>query len=612
MKKFVYLAMALGLVACQAENPDAGGNGSGEVETNYLSVKLVTSPTTRATYEEDYEDGSSTENKVSAVRFYFFNSEKDATEVRDGKSYYDLTENEIIPNGKDNPNVEKILEATLIIETEKGHEIPHSIIAVLNPPQTLKNADIGSVADLRNFAKDFKYVEGTDFLMSNAVYADGSNVVNSVEIGSHIYTTAAAALADPVTVYVERVLAKVNLKIDMEPAKTVNGAQLYKTSDNGKYTFGGKEIYVKFFGWNVTTQTNISRAMKRINVWPENLFHSTTEKWNYPTYHRSFWGVNPTLTYGENGGTGVNYVWGSFGDPAQQDPTDATAACHNKVMDGSLSLYIQENASDSDAAATAYTKHPTQVILAGQLVDEDGVAIPFANYAFEDMPIDQLYDKYASLSNIYVYKYNADDPDNTHQFTQITKEYIQLKTAMAVGEASQTEPGRYYVYAQLIDDENTLEELLDDGILVIGNSQPTEQITEAAKKESINSELIKLGHAKVWTSGYTYYFFNIRHLGAPSSSTLTPPTDKNDPDYEDEMAKYENMLLASPGYYGIVRNHVYKTVVTGLKGLGTPVFNPNEVIYPEKPVDDNDSFVASEIRILSWRIVNHTYDLDWE
>ncbi|WP_300851937.1 fimbria major subunit, partial [uncultured Bacteroides sp.] len=64
------------------------------------------------------------------------------------------------------------------------------------------------------------------------------------------------------------------------------------------------------------------------------------------------------------------------------------------------------------------------------------------------------------------------------------------------------------------------------------------------------------------------------------------------------------------GKYGVVRNHVYAANIHSLVGLGTPVYDPEEVIYPEKPGGD-DTYIAAEIRILSWRIVNQNIDLEW-
>ena len=60
-----------------------------------------------------------------------------------------------------------------------------------------------------------------------------------------------------------------------------------------------------------------------------------------------------------------------------------------------------------------------------------------------------------------------------------------------------------------------------------------------------------------------------------------------------------------PGEYGVVRNHVYKTSVTKVVGLGTPVFDPTLPIIPELPAEKY-SYIAARINILSWHIVNNS------
>ena len=60
-----------------------------------------------------------------------------------------------------------------------------------------------------------------------------------------------------------------------------------------------------------------------------------------------------------------------------------------------------------------------------------------------------------------------------------------------------------------------------------------------------------------------------------------------------------------------MRNHIYDANITKLTGLGTPVYNPDEIIYPEKPIDDEETFIAAQINILSWRIVKNDVELDW-
>ena len=79
----------------------------------------------------------------------------------------------------------------------------------------------------------------------------------------------------------------------------------------------------------------------------------------------------------------------------------------------------------------------------------------------------------------------------------------------------------------------------------------------------------------------TYYYYEIVHHGTGATATK-----------------------------GVVRNHIYETTVTKIAGFGTPVYNEELVIYPEKP-SDNDHYIAAEINILSWRIVKNEYALEW-
>ena len=86
----------------------------------------------------------------------------------------------------------------------------------------------------------------------------------------------------------------------------------------------------------------------------------------------------------------------------------------------------------------------------------------------------------------------------------------------------------------------------------------------------------------IWNNGYTYYYLTLRHFGA----------------------------LDFPGYYGVVRNHIYSTTVDKLKGLGTPVWDPNEKIYPEPTAPDGNN-LSAKIEVLSWRLVTDSYEFEW-
>ena len=92
MKNFFYLssvlatALMMTVVSCSSSDDITGGNASGNAEgtTSYIAVNLNSvgnAPTSRA-YNQGggtYDDGAENENKVTKVRFYFYNA--------DGTSY---------------------------------------------------------------------------------------------------------------------------------------------------------------------------------------------------------------------------------------------------------------------------------------------------------------------------------------------------------------------------------------------------------------------------------------------------------------------------------------------------------------------------------------------
>ena len=549
----LFLSMVAGLafVGCSSEEDIASGTDNGNNgEPQFLTVSVnATSTLTRATnLEGNYEEGEGKENTVSKVRFYFFDADGNAAKVKgeSGGTYHDVDN----PTGteKDMPNVEKILTATLVIQTPEKDKVPTSIVAVVNPKSDL--GAVESISKLNEVIAD--HSSTTSFIMSSSVYANGTTKMEAVNVAGHLYSTAEAAKADPVIIHVERVLAKARLTVGL--AANDNG--VYKTSADGSEKFDNEEIYVKFLGWNVTTTAKESRLMKEINPgWSSSLFGSTL-LWNTADYYRSFWAVNP--------GT-MNYNYGRFntGDDAANAITAFDAGTEGSPKTNYT--YLQENASDDYTNGTDPTK-PSQVIIAAQLVKADGTTpIEFAEYAGERTTIDGLIAKYAAASGLW-----KDNAEGTGK-VGIDVTDIELKTATTAGEADQNTPGRYKVYAQL----------------TVGAAKKTWYNSSSADATVVdaNEVLEGLGGAKVWKEGYTYYYFDIQHLNGSSTADVK-------------------------GNKGVVRNHIYAANIKTLTGLGTPVYDPGEVIYPEEPEDD-ETFIAAEIRILSWRVVNQDIDLKW-
>lgn len=104
----------------------------------------------------------------------------------------------------------------------------------------------------------------------------------------------------------------------------------------------------------------------------------------------------------------------------------------------------------------------------------------------------------------------------------------------------------------------------------------------SATAEAVNGRLAMVEPAMLYNDGMTYYYADIRHLGRKDSAAE----------------------------YGVVRNHVYKVNIATITGLGTPVYDPEvDVDIPERPKDMH-SYVAAEVRILSWKVVKNEYNVE--
>lgn len=600
MKKLFIIPLAAAmLTACSSNEEGVDNPYNGEVETGYLSVNIVANfagnDGTRAT-EDDFEIQNEDENKVNSIRFFFFDEKGDIANVKKNGTgwvnYYDWTAN---ADGSDNnygdhenSNVSNVLNAVLVIESPKEDKVtqsdPSTIIAVINPTAYLKSLNNGiSKADLLKIVENYSSTAG-GFVMSNSVYSDGdaTNPAKVIEVSTanHVYPTTTAALADPVTIYVERVLAKVRL--NAASTLTYVKDNYYDTKETYMDASGVEHpIYVKFTNWDITSRPDVSFLVKNINpAWAGDLL-GLTEPWNDITRHRSYWAMNPTAaTASTNANVKYSYLsWnGVNGTPA----SDIFSTANNV-------RYPQENAGELDDAN--YT--PSKVVIAAQLVNENGDALTVADYGF-DRYAGTLADVEAALKakllSLMSTKYYVEDTDNGgvpaggKSYRQIAAGDVEFVTESSIANSSETSQDASvttcYTKIQLTAAAKgkTWYTISGTGADAIA--------TAVADNAKINSEFSDLGHQKIWNSGKTYYYFDIEHLG---------------------KVTYESQEIARRG---VVRNHIYNITVKTLTGLGTPVYDPDETIIPQRP-DEDETYVAAEIKVLSWRLVNQEVDLDW-
>ena len=561
MKKyflFMSVLAALLMAGCSKEEsaPNGGDNGNGEANTSYLAVNLVSSDVTRAA--TGYRDGETKENKVTNVRFYFFNGSGGAVNVKflNGGyvNYYDWTpESGDQTNGTNEADdIESKLKATIVITTSQGDGIPQRIAAVLNPPTINGTSFLGNtsmnLSTLKDKVADFATSDLTKegaFVMFNSVGGGGTTFSTSLIKAENLCKKSDDAINHPVNIYVERSVAKVKVLLgdDVKNAATTNMLAL-KDKDNKDLKVDGQQVYLKLGGWGLTAETSEGRLVKKINP--------NWDGWTWYTNYRSFWAINSmsaTNRYYDYSDDNFKGVFGSDG-----------------------ALYTNENAqlTDTDNTTGAATKK-TKVILKGTLCKSDGTALTIVrrlgSYFIDDANQNKL--KESILNQLGTGGYNYYYPTDQGR-QQITKDDINI--VIAKQEENEDSKNNCYVYAQLTKDaeKKTWYTSLD------------ETVTATVAYTTINTNLANkniVDWALVWKSGMTYYYYVIKHLDESNEN-------------------------------GVVRNHIYETTVTKIAGLGTPVYDPDQVIYPEKP-DPNDHYIAARINILSWRLVTNNNELEW-
>lgn len=556
---FMSVLVSLFLAGCSQEEiaPNGEDNGNGEANTSYMAVNLVSSDVMGTRAAQGYEDGSEAENHVTKVRFYFFNGVGGAVNVKlQGGSYvnyYDWT-----PGGGDQSDgtntgddIESKLKATIVINTKAGDGIPQRIAAVLNPTGLDNNSK--SLSDLKAVVADYAtsgengLTSKGKFVMFNSVGGGGKDFSTTPIEKSHLCKTETEALANPVTIYVERSVAKVRVTLDDNLGFTDNKLAL-KDKDGKDLKVEGEQVYLQLDGWGLTAETSEGRLVKKINSKWEGT-------WWYTTY-RTFWAIN-SMTATNQYHT-YDDIATSFGE-------------------GNV-LYTNENAqlTDTDGSEGAAKKR-TKFILKGKLCKANGDPFTIVRHIgahFADTPSETEAENLIELKKSILGQLSANGYNYYYSTTEGRKQIGEgdLKIVVATQEENEDSKNNCYVYAQLTDAAAAADR---EWFTSLEGGTAIENAATVINGNLANKDIVD--RALVWNSGMTYYYHEIKHL--------------ND-------------------FTGVVRNHIYGVNVKTIAGLGTPVYKPDEIIYPETP-EENDHYIAAQINILSWRIVNEDYDLVW-
>ena len=566
-KFFPLACAALMMSACSSDNDIEGGATKPGSDPQYLAVNIVNVGTT-PTRAGEYENGTEEESKIKKVRFYFFNGDGSpylikptGSEVTGGENVNWLevsnpTDDTTTPGTS--TSVEKITNAVLVINGVQN-AAPSAIMAVVNPetvePATLKNGATMRLSELRSTAvgskfynKDASSGKVSDFVMSNSVYINAGEDVCSSLVAGHLTTSEKTAMENPVDLYVERVVAKVTADVDKDAFKVGDGSN-WETTKYGTTTAVGKygdyDVYAVIEGWGLAEENGKAEVEKQVDKsWTDGTLGIGT--WNTYDYHRSFWERSVAFNTGVDGNQPVNHKYEEF---------------KAKMKD---ELYTLPN-TPIEKVTNLNTNNLTKLLVAATLRYKDAENnwnnAEICRYnGMNFLGIDNLKKHVASTFSQY---YTS--TDNTH-YTQLSGSDIDFKDPDATMVQYRVTP------TLAADPEGVTKKYYTK------NPGTTSDFTEVNK--SIVLAAIEASKAEVRKDGKAYYYVPIKHLGKAGEL----------------------------GEYGVVRNHFYKITLTGIKGFGTPVYNPELVIDPTVPTYDN-TYLAARVQVLQWRVVNQNVSL---
>lgn len=576
------LAGALMLGACSSSDDLKDGGATANEGKSYIAVNINSVGTAGAGTRADgdyiqgggtYEDGTANEGAISAVRFFFFNSDGSPYIMKGTEVNYKQLDSNVNNGTADQLHTIEGKTAAMLVIDGKTKTAPAYMIAVVNP-LTLTKLDPKAYREsqLRDEFTDEQFVkiatDGTtkkysDFVMSNSVYSENGARVCASSVSGHVKENQDEAKMDPVDIYVERVVAKATTNVN-----TAKGwVKINDGVDAGKYKIKvgeiyidaehKKEVYAVVQGWGLADENKQAELEKQIDVTSNNLTGEILgiKPWTTPDYHRCFWSASVPFTTGSGTNPIKNHAFSEF---TTQFGTTPLYTCPNTPT--------YEEFNTQKVNDKPYENTLTKVLVAAKLVYYDDSNNPH--------PADIC--KYRGIQIL--------GADNV--LKQVAKDHSEYWTEDPAGHSLLAPKDLEYTRTDL--DGSTTDKLkqyevrpvLKAGVKVY--KKKSDGSFETVDRSDELNALLAQSPVQVRKDGMTYYYTPIRHLAQTKDKW---------------------------GYYGVVRNHSYRVTIDTMSGFGTPVYNPGEIIDPVIP-RDTETFLAARINVLSWRVVTSNVDLD--
>lgn len=619
------LFLSVLFTACQSDEPviDDGGGKTDGMNIGYIAVNIVqpTSVGARSRTEtteptgpaNGFEYGSDDENKAEKALFFLFKGSNDDSEIFkvNNQSYI-----EVNINGSGtgtSPEVERIYNTVLMIDgvdSDPTNDVK-SIVCVLNAPVDLKSATISKIFDLKTLIKDYSASTPGTFIMTNSVYASDGNITTPTSktvtkddvttTESFVKKSAAAAQQDPVDIYVERVVAKVEASF-----KSDSGNDGFN-NEGAKPTIDGVETQLGIIitGIEVANIAKKSYLFKNVTgassasegIWSEtNVFDATNK--------RSYWEIVPAFGTGDNQMQLDNKSYKTIVTESTSSTPSTTeeggTAGGGEGTEGSTHLqsivdrytnnkfftYIQPNTLDN---VTNEPKRKTCILVTAQLTKtENGTTTPMTNLAYIRggyTTLDGARNVVAAyLAQKGYYKRIEETTGQETRYEQLSASDLEWKNKYSFAESSDER-----TQLSWLKDYEVVAQINTENVSKLYNSDGTEAITVANANKHLRAAtdedaIAKNYRARVFTDGKCYYFMEIDHSSVLSKTAGTYP--------------------------GVVRNHIYRLTLESIKDIGTPVFNPEDIIIPQRPDNETTFYLGARVNVLAWKLATQNVNFE--
>lgn len=442
------------LVACTNENEPVNNVQENEVlGKSYVAVNVVTPKGTqsRAT-ADDFAAGTADEVNVNGAVFLYLDGNFNGCAA----PYYvsGLQWAEASGLGQD-------VKANVLV-VDEAKEVPSYIVAVLNPVGG-ENHGYTAATTLANLkAENATYTTYTtrNFVMSNAVYraANGKEAAATPVTIDKIHSSAAEAIADPVTIFVERVVGKVAVTgldtaasaWEMKDQKE-NGLVDDVIADDEEM-----QLSLEITGWEVLQNVK-STLVKNIDL----AWNHTW--WNDVTLQRSYWAKD----YKDADRT--EYLVDEMSNPGFRYVEETVSQTANTVETDDVNPYL---------------------LVAGKFVDANGDAVELVEWRGRKYTLGGYLNFIAGNSKIAQYWTKS---GNT--YTSFAAELLEM-----------------------VDDEDTdwkAEAKLKDAdtqfyTCTFNADGTVNEATEVATSV-VEAAIAEFGEVQYWNGGRTYYYTPIKH-----------------------------------------------------------------------------------------------------